>query len=310
MKKYIYLFKFKDDEKTLFELELKEYFNCSLKDQKTIMTSVDRDVESTIFTRHKLDVEISCDTIKDLVDILEERKYSLVDYKIIWAKNEDFEYDYKQQLKDIRSVGQSILGDFNLRTPTCIYGVTYAFNQYHFGKVYTHTNSWMKHINKPYSYSYSLDVRLARTLVNIASKGDQECRIIDPCCGVATVVLEGQYLGYNISGTEINPLIAENGIKNLGYYGYKNSICNMDMFDIKDHYDIAILDIPYGVCEKVEESFQIELLKGSYKIADRLLLVTCFEFERQINSVNFKVVDVGFVKKSNFKRYIYLCEKN
>ena len=67
MKKYIYLFKFKDDEKTLFELELKEYFNCSLKDQKTIMTSVDRDVESTIFTRHKLDVEISCDTIKESI---------------------------------------------------------------------------------------------------------------------------------------------------------------------------------------------------------------------------------------------------
>ena len=310
MKKIIYLFKLKEDEKTLFELELKEYFNDNTKNTKTIMTNVDVDVESTIFTRYKLDVKYSCDSIDQIVDILEKSQFSLDNYKIIWAKNEDCYYEYSKQIENVRKIGNSIIGEFNLKNPSCVYGITYAFNQYHFGKIYVHNNSWMKHINKPKSYSYSLDVRLAKTLINIASKGNHDCKIVDPCCGVGTIVLEGLYMGYNIEGYEINSLVAQNAIYNVEYYGYRNSIINLDMFDIKKLYDVAILDIPYGVCDVVEESYQLQLIKGCYNITDKLILITSFEFKDKIETINYQVLDEAFVKKANFKRYIYLCQKN
>ena len=39
-------------------------------------------------------------------------------------------------------------------------------------------------------FSNSLDIRLARTLINIAGENDQTKTMIDPCCGMGTVVLE------------------------------------------------------------------------------------------------------------------------
>lgn len=48
----------------------------------------------------------------------------------------------------------------------------------------------------PIPFSNSLDIRLARTLINIAGENDISKTIIDPCCGMGTVVLEGLALGY------------------------------------------------------------------------------------------------------------------
>lgn len=61
-----------------------------------------------------------------------------------------------------------------------------------------------KHDNKPHTFSNSLDIRLARTLVNIAASDDKKVKLVDPCCGMATVVLEGLALGLDIEGYDIS----------------------------------------------------------------------------------------------------------
>ena len=44
---------------------------------------------------------------------------------------------------------------------------------------------------------------MARALVNIATCDDKRLSIIDPCCGVGTVVIEALDLGFNIKGYEL-----------------------------------------------------------------------------------------------------------
>lgn len=61
-----------------------------------------------------------------------------------------------------------------------------------------------KYDDKPNTFSNSLDIRLARTLINIAGENDQTKTMIDPCCGMGTVVLEGLALGYSIKGFDIS----------------------------------------------------------------------------------------------------------
>ena len=55
-----------------------------------------------------------------------------------------------------------------------------------------------KHDDKPNTFSNSLDIRLARTLVNLAAGDNDQVTIVDPCCGMGTVVLEGLALDLDI----------------------------------------------------------------------------------------------------------------
>ena len=43
---------------------------------------------------------------------------------------------------------------------------------------------------------------MARALVNIAMKDNEEGTLIDPCCGVGTVVIEALDLGIKVKGAK------------------------------------------------------------------------------------------------------------
>ena len=70
------------------------------------------------------------------------------------------------------------------------------------------------------TFSNSLDIRLARTLINIAGENDQTKTMIDPCCGMGTVVLEGLALGYSIKGFDISRDISWKARCNLNHFGF------------------------------------------------------------------------------------------
>ena len=88
---------------------------------------------------------------------------------------------------------------------------------------------------------------ITRAVVNIASIGKLETKVIDPCCGVGTTIVEGLSMGYDISGCEINTKIAEDANENLKYYNLETKVVNKDMHEIEEYYDASIIDIPYGL---------------------------------------------------------------
>ena len=108
-------------------------------------------------------------------------------------------------------------------------------------------SDWLSHNKKPFSYCNALKVNVSRALVNIAVGNNLTTRVIDPCCGIGTVLIEALSLGIDIKGYELNPYIGENAKRNLEYFGYEDIVTIDNMINIQDKFDVAIVDLPYGL---------------------------------------------------------------
>jgi tRNA G10 N-methylase Trm11 len=81
------------------------------------------------------------------------------------------------------------------------------------------------------------------------------------------VVIEALDLGVNVKGYELNELIAENAQRNLEFFGFDNVIEQKDMHTIEEKFDVAIIDMPYGIFTPTTTEKQNELIKSVAKFA-------------------------------------------
>ena len=152
---------------------------------------------------------------------------------------------------------------------------------------------------------------MAKVLINVASRGDTSKRIIDTCCGVGTVILEGIFAGYNICGWEINPKVAEFARLNLAHFQYNAIIVTGDMKDIKEHYDVVIIDLPYNNFSHFDEQEQLNIIRHAKQIANRMIIVTSTDIREKLYAEQLKIIDYCRVEKTikrDFARYIWICE--
>lgn len=111
----------------------------------------------------------------------------------------------------------------------------------------------------------------------------------------------------NIKGYEINPLIGKNAKTNLRYFGYEDVITIGDMNNIQDKYDVAIVDLPYGIFTQITTEEQLSIMSSTRKIAAKMVIITFEDMAKQITSVGFHIDDRCTVSKGTFKRHIYIC---
>ncbi len=147
---------------------------------------------------------------------------------------------YNQNRRELcKELGLKIQGVAKLSSAKISFGISFYEGSWYFGELTTNKRKWQIHQTRPHSYSSSLGIHVAKALVNIASNGDLTKRIIDPCCGVGTVLLEGIYCGFDIRGREINWKVAENARNNLLHFDYLPKVTTGDIQDITDSYDVS-----------------------------------------------------------------------
>ena len=286
--KYAYIFNYREMDQMLFALECKHLFGVEL-DEKVLISDMDVSGEHSPFMHEKMTILAESDHPDGLVDEVEKLYLESDVYKVIFlGKRTNVDY-------------------FSLYEPKILYGIIHHKGMWYFGLAEKMEKRWLKHQNKPHSYTYSLPVRLARVAISLAGRNDRSRTLIDPCCGVGTVVLEGLHLGYDIKGIEMNPPIAQDANKNCAYYGYPEVITCMDMTVSDEHADCAILDIPYGVMENVDDQTQKKLLAGCRKMANELVLFSVEPMEKMLEETGWHIeAQVPFVKQQ-FVRYITVC---
>lgn len=76
-----------------------------------------------------------------------------------------------------------------------------------FGDYVEGESVWFRHQQKPNHYSTALSTRVARAVVNIAIPDPNGVKVIDPCCGIGTVLVESLSMGIDIVGSDNNPVI-------------------------------------------------------------------------------------------------------
>jgi len=304
--KYFYSINYPVFEKELCMMEMKCLFN-KIPSEKYLFSDYYVNPSRSPFIKDMISIEYEEESVEIIVDKVQKDKLYYDDFKICYIRLENGDVSYQERLRSIREIGLVIAGECEMHNPKVMLGATKVDGRWIFGKYERNDYEWHIHDKKPCSYSNSLSLRVARALVNIAVKNNLECKLIDPCCGVGTVVIEALSMGIDVKGYEINKSIAGNAKINLEFFGYENVITSGDMHNIEEKYDVAIIDLPYGLFTVTTIEEQTALMKTARRITDKLVIVTFEDMDRHIIEAGFNIVDKCCVSKGKFIRYINIC---
>ncbi|NEU06446.1 TRM11 family SAM-dependent methyltransferase [Clostridium senegalense] len=307
-KEYFYVINYPTYEEELCNLEMKCIFNDVSK-EKYIFSNNCVNPSRSPFIKEKISIIYSANTLEKIVEKIIEDKLAYEQFKVCYVKAiQNDPLSYQERLNALKEVGFVIKGYPNLQSPKVLLGVSKIGDRWIFGEYEKNDYEWHIHDEKPYSYSNGLSVRMSRAIVNIAIENNFESKLVDPCCGIGTVVIEASSLDLNIKGYEISRAIGQNAKKNLKFFGYKDVITIGNMHDIEEKFDVAIVDIPYGLFSPTTLKDQLDIIKTARKIAKKMIIITFEDMDNHIISQGFKIIDKCCVKKGNFKRYIEICK--
>ncbi|MGL4850791.1 MAG: TRM11 family SAM-dependent methyltransferase [Clostridium sp.] len=305
--KYLYIFNYPKFEMELCMMEARRIFKEEPVN-KTLLSEIKFNPSNSPFIKNRIDVIYEEDTLEKILQNIEDEKLSFDDFKVEYLKLEEGNIPYEERLKSVREVGFRIIGEPDIHSPKISIGVTKYNEKWFLGVNKRNDYKWHIHDNKPCTYSNSLSIRVAKALVNIANENKENLKIIDPCCGVGTTLIEGLSIGLDICGCEINPQIASNAKRNLEFFGLEKRVTKGSMHDIKEKYDVSIIDIPYGLFTKTTEKEQRDIIETARRISDSMIIVTFEDMDEMIEKAGFEIIDRCKVCKGKFIRYISICK--
>ncbi|MEG0295629.1 MAG: SAM-dependent methyltransferase [Clostridium sp.] len=306
-KEYLYEINYPVFEESLAKMEMKYLFGKE-SEEKYFFTGTYVNPSRSPFIKQCISVIYSEDTLEAIVENVKADKLAYDDFKVCYIKIEGGDLDYSERLRSVREIGLVITGEAEMHNPKVTLGVAKYEGRWIFGIFERNDYEWHLHDKKPFSYSNAFSLRVARAVLNLAIGNNLESKIVDPCCGIGTVIIEALSQDLNIKGFEINKQIAANAKRNLEFFGLDNVITTGTMHDIEEHFDVAIVDLPYGVFTPTTIEEQTGIMKTARRIADKLVIVTFEDMDNHIEDAGFEILDRCYVCKGKFKRYISICK--
>lgn len=308
-KSYIYNYAFPDEEKELCALEMRSFFGEDT--ESSVLESTSKiDPSRSPFMRGRIDVILEGKRFEDIIEQLKKIELTGSTFKVIYVKaSGPDKVDFKERRRIEREVGLQIPGEPELVNPDVLFGIMNVNERWVFGEYHSSEAVWLKHQQKPHSYSTSLSTRVARAVTNIAVPDPAGVKAIDPCCGIGTVVVEALSMGIDIVASDINPLILPGTRENIAHFGYATEVTFKDIRKVTGSYDVAIIDMPYNLCSVITPEEQLEMLQSTYEFADKVVIVTIEPIDSIIGKAGFEIADRCVVRKGTFEREIIVCEK-
>ena len=309
--KHIYIYNFDYNVRELCLLESKHVFNAIVA-HKLLFSDITFNPSDSAFIKKRLDVLVCSENYDTLITDITTKNIHIEGFKIEYLVLHNDLTQYEQRLQKIRDIGHCITGEAQYTDPILTYGLCYHMGTWYFGEIIKNSFEWHNHKHKPHSFSNSLDMSMAKSLVNLATKANKKTSVLDVCCGVGTILLEGCFANNNITGSDINAKICKYAQGNLDHFNYTASIINSDIGDITDSFEAAIIDLPYNLFTKVSDDTNLHIISSTAKITDRLVIVSTTDISDLIHQIGFKVTDRCTVTKKgkkNFARIVWVCEK-
>jgi len=303
--KYLYLISYRREYAELCSMEMRYIFE-KISNSNYHLTNQSIDISRSSFIKGRVTIQYYNKSINSIKKQMIEDDLFYNDYKIHFIEFDKVPYQIR--LKSMRSLGFTINGNFAIKDPEVEFILTKIDGIWIFGRLHSNPNKWLDRRKKPFNYSHALDVKLAKAIVNIAINNDFDLTVIDPCCGIGTILVEGRTMGIDILGYEINPLVKHHCNLNLKYFGFEPNVNKIDMLKTTAHFDVAILDLPYGQSSLITREEQIALISKTKEISDKSVIITMDDMSEIILNTGLKIVDKCRIKKSNtFSRYVTIC---
>lgn len=309
--KYIYTYIYDNHESELCKLESKYLFNQDEKD-KLLISDIKIEPSCSAFIRKRVDVLLQSEDYLELIEKIKNKKISVDDFKVEYVVLNGDKTKYKDRLDKLRDVGYNINGMPEYYKPKITYAICYHEGSWYFGTLLKNDFAWEKHNKKPFSYSNSININIAKTLVILAAQNNKETKLLDACCGVGTIMLEACFAGYNIEGSDINWKVCRQARQNLAHFNYDTTVYRSDIKDIENRYDAAIIDLPYNLFSYADENTISHIIQSSTKLTDRLVIVSTTDISEIVHNADMSITDHCSVRKkekANFARRIWVCEK-
>jgi len=305
---YGYIIACHEDELELCQMELRSLLGVELTaDSRLVLSARSIDPKRSPFIKSKLTLHIEAQQIADIAAYAAGIDLEGQSFKIVCIAP-DGSVPYEEQRQIERQIGAVMTGRADMKQPERLYGIARIAGKWQFGAYERGEAVWMQHNKKPQPYSTALSTRVARAVVNIAVPQTEGVTVIDPCCGIGTVLIEALSMEISIEGSDLNPLAVKGARVNLAHFGFPNIVRLADMRTLTAHYDAAILDMPYNLCSVLPREERMEMLLQARRLANRVVIVTIEPCEEDIVLAGLKIVDRCIVRKGKFERQIFLCE--
>lgn len=310
---YLYTFRYDFIESKLSKLESRYIFNKE-ENHKRLLSNKKIDPSHSAFIKARLDIICKSGDYATLLDDIKAENIKIEGFKVEYLVCQGDEIPYEERLSKLKDIGFSIEGIPDYHHPRATYVLCYYEQNWCFGLTVKNSFEWMKHKQKPVSYSNSIGQHMAKALVNLATKANKQVTLLDACCGVGTIMIEACYAGYDIEGCDINWKISKNARTNLAHFNYTAEVHHKDISDlagIDKRYDAAIVDLPYNLFSSASDSDIVYIIAAAARIADRLVIVSISDITAPIINAGLRISDYCSVRKNgkkSFERRIWVCE--
>ncbi|AWV97049.1 TRM11 family SAM-dependent methyltransferase [Arcticibacterium luteifluviistationis] len=308
---YLYSFKYDYHHTELCKLESRQIFNKE-EDDKVLFSNIKVDPTVSPFIKNRFDIILSADNYDELLENVRNQNIHAEGFNADYLSLEGDSTDFKERRKKQNDIGHCIEGEPNFDKPTITYAICHHKNVWYFGVLIKHNPDWHKHKKKPRSFSNSISMTIAKTLVSLASKGNKNSQLLDGCCGVGTVMLEACCSGFNIDGCDINWKACSHTRENLAYYDYTANVNCSDIKALVTQYDAVIIDLPYNLYSYSNDEITLNIIESAAKLSKRVVIVSILDIEAIIKKSGLHVSDFCTVAKkgkSKFVRNIWICER-
>lgn len=307
---YIYSFKYDIHNTALCKLESRQIFNQEEKNN-LLFSDIKVDPSISPFIKSRFEILLSAEDYSNLLQKIRKENIHVDGFKAEYLVLNGDSTRYTERLQKLKDIGNSIEGDPDYNTPSITYAICHYNAIWYFGILIKHNSDWFKHKNKPCSFSSSINMDIAKSLVSIASKGDKNNRLLDACCGVGTVMLEACISGFNIEGCDINWKACKSTRENLAHYNYTANVYRSDIKDLNNQYDTAIIDLPYNLYSFSNDTTTLNIIESAAQLATRIVIVSTSDIKALINQSGLKISDFCSVEKKGkkFSRNIWVCER-
>ncbi|MCA1065828.1 RsmD family RNA methyltransferase [Rossellomorea sp. AcN35-11] len=306
-KNYLYMYSWEENEESLCRLERRALFGQN-SESGILESSVKIDPSRSPFIRERIEIICEGESFTDLIDEIKDLE-TPDGFKVVFVQNPDSDrVGFKKLRKIEKEVGLHLKAEADLVNPSIWFGVMDTGSRWVFGTYAKNEAVWLHHVKKPHSYSTALSTRVARAVVNIAAPETEGIRMIDPCCGIGTVLVEALSMGINIVGSDRNPLIMDGVKENIAYFGLEGKVSLRDIHDVTGSFDVAVIDLPYNLCSVITDDEQLEMLRSARRFAEKVVIVTLEDVDENVAMAGFHIVDRCEVSKGRFVRQVLVCE--
>lgn len=311
MQHFLYSYICHEEERGLCELEARRMLELKYPFHMEAGLCIaksdnDVDVNRSPFMKYKMKVWQEAASMEELLQAAAKLDSKGLRFKVhVWETDGLAKQERRELAKQI---GSFVTGIADLHEPQLWIGAARWQGRWYIGEMTSSQSNWLKHQDKPRQYSTALSARMARAIVNIAVPNHIHRDVIDPCCGIGTVLLEASAMGINISGRELNPLAAQGARENLAYYDYEVPVVLGDMREITDDYDVAIIDMPYNVCSVLPHEDKRSMMVHASKFAKQAVIISSEALQDELLQAGFKIIDHCKVSKGHFQRDVWCCE--